>query len=758
MSAPTSTRARPTTLLMLQCDVLEAIASGQSLACVAALLCRRVEALAPTAVCSVLTVDDAGQLLSVASPSLPDAYSRALDGTPIGPDVGPCGTAAFLGHPVEIHDIDSDPRWALYKALPLAAGLRACWSSPVKSADGRVVGIFSIYSHHRRAPNSRERRVVETSLHLCSLAMERDITQQRLSQTNHRFDVALSNMSQGLCFFDGARNLIVANRRYAEIYDLPPEQITPGMSLEAIVALRVAAGSGPTMAADSYLDWRLELKASDSPTDTVSELANGRTIAIHRHPMPDSGSVATHEDITERTLAEAKIRQMAHHDELTGLPNRVVFQQHVKQALAISGRNTKCSVLYLDLDHFKTVNDTFGHSAGDALLRAVAGRLAACVRKGDIVTRLSGDEFAILLIGLDTPERAGELARRIGRVVSQPYTLDGLSIETSASIGISIAPRDGDTPDKLMKSADTALYRAKQDERGSQRYFEPDMDARLQARFALERDLRQAVANNEFELAYQPIYALATNTICAFEALLRWHHPTRGSVSPAEFIPVAEETGLIVPIGAWVLRHACKEAARWPASVKVAVNLSLAQFKNTGLVETLTQALSAAGLPASRLELEITESLLLKNTSDTLGALHKMRNMGASIAMDDFGTGYSSLSSLRSFPFDKIKIDQSFVRDISDKRDSIAIIRAIVGLAKNLGMVTTAEGVETPDQLSCVIAEGCTQVQGYVFSRPLSAKDAREWIEAERTSGSRRFAAVVGGSQLVDRDPGLGAH
>ena len=744
---PSSAGPGPKALHALQYDVLEAIASDQPLDRVAHLLCCRVEALAPTVVCSILTVDDRGRLHPLAGPSLPEAYSHALDGTPIGPKIGSCGTAAFFGHPIEIRDIDADPRWAPFKAMPLAAGLRACWSSPIKGRDGGVVGTFALYYRRRRAPSVVERRVVETSLHLCALAIERDVVWRRLEQTNQRFDLALSNMSQGLCFFDGARNLIVANRRYSEIYDLSRDRIVTGISLQQIMALRVAAGSGPKMGSTEYLDWRGSLKKSDAPTDTVVELANGRVIAIHRQPMPDSGSVASHEDITDRKRAEDKILHMARHDGLTALPNRALFQERVEQALALSGRGQRCAVLCLDLDHFKTVNDTFGHPVGDALLRAVAERMQACVREGDTVSRLAGDEFAVLLVGLDQPESAGELAQRITRTVSEPFKLEGQNVVTGASVGIAVAPRDGNTPDKLMKSANTALYRAKQDERGSQRFFEPEMDARLQARIALERDLRRAVVNQEFELVYQPVYNLAENTICCFEALLRWHHPERGPVSPMEFIPLAEETGLIVPIGAWVLRQACAEAAHWPGSVKVAVNLSAIQFKNKALVQTVTQALETAGLPATRLELEITESLLLKSTTDTLGTLHELRDMGASIAMDDFGTGYSSLSYLRSFPFDKIKIDRSFVGDISEKPDSIAIIRAIVSLAKSLGMLTTAEGVETPDQLSCVRLEGCNQVQGYVFSRPVSAAAARGMLADGQNPGSVRLPST--GAPLV---------
>jgi diguanylate cyclase (GGDEF)-like protein len=715
----------PTALHALQRDVLEAVASGQSLDHVANLLCRRVENLAPAVVCSILTVDDEGQLHPLAAPSLPPDYNQALEGVLIGPNTGSCGAAAFFGHAIEICDIDTDLRWTPYKVMPLAAGLRACWSSPIKGRDGRVIGTIALYYRSCRAPSTLERRIVDTSIHLCALAIEHDAVRSQLERANQRFDVALGNMSQGLCFFDGERRLIVANRRYSEIYDLPAGSIRPGMVLQDIIDLRIAAGSGPKMTSGPYVEWRDVLKASDAPSDTIVELANGRVIAIHRQPMPDSGSVATHEDITERSRTEAQLVYMAQHDALTGLPNRVLFHERMEQALAMSGRGQQCAVLCLDLDHFKAINDTFGHVIGDALLRAVSDRLQACAREVDTVSRLGADEFAVLLVGLSRPEAAAELAHRIVQVLAEPFDLDGHSIFMGASIGIAVAPQDGSAPGKLLKSADTALYRAQTDERGSFCFFEPEMDARLQARMELVRDLRQAVRNQEFALVYQPVINLETNAISCFEALLRWHHPRRGLVSPVEFIPMAEETGLIVPIGAWVLQQACQEARNWPASVKVAVNLSAVQFKDKALIATVRAALADAGLPATRLDLEITETMLLKNSAETLATLHQLRDLGAGISMDDFGTGYSSLSYLRSFPFDKIKIDQSFVRDLSERPDSIAIVRAIVCLGRSLGMVTTAEGVETDDQLAQLRREGCTEVQGYLFSRPTSAENAR---------------------------------
>jgi diguanylate cyclase (GGDEF)-like protein len=419
---------------------------------------------------------------------------------------------------------------------------------------------------------------------------------------------------------------------------------------------------------------------------------------------------------------------MARHDALTGLPNRVLLQERMDHAVMMTGRGQKCAVLCLDLDRFKAVNDTFGHPTGDRLLQAVAERLLACVRETDVVSRLGGDEFAVLMGELEEPPGAGVLAQRIIRLLCEPFDLGGQTVSIGASVGIALAPQDARTAVGLLKSADTALYRAKMDGRGMFRYFESDMDERLQARFEMERDLRAAIADDRLELAFQPLYNVERNELCAFEALLRWRHPARGLISPAEFIPLAEETGLIVPIGAWVLRRACREAAHWPDHVKVAVNLSVVQFKGDALVRTVGAALAEAGLPATRLELEITESVLLVENAETLATLHALRNLGASISMDDFGTGYSSLSYLRRFPFDKIKIDQSFVRDLGEGEESRAIVRAVVGLGRSLGMVTTAEGVETQAQLAQLRREGCTQVQGYLMSRPVTATAARQLL------------------------------
>jgi diguanylate cyclase (GGDEF)-like protein/PAS domain S-box-containing protein len=438
-------------------------------------------------------------------------------------------------------------------------------------------------------------------------------------------------------------------------------------------------------------------------------------------------------DVTERKQAEARIAHMAQHDALTGLPNRVLFHERLDAALAQLGhRGGTLAVHCLDLDHFKSVNDTLGHPIGDELLRVVAERLKADLGDGDLVARLGGDEFAVIQMDIAHPREASDLAAKLINAVSAIYDIQHHEVLIGASIGIALAPSDGDAADVLLRNADMALYRAKAEGRGASHFFEPEMDRRIQARRVLELDLRKAFANGEFDLYYQPLINLQADQISGFEALLRWHHPERGMVLPGEFIPLAEEIGLIGPLGEWVLRRACTEAARWPGDLKIAVNLSPAQFRTRSVVQAVLSALAYSGLPPDRLELEITESVLLGETEANLTILHQLREIGARISMDDFGTGYSSLSYLRSFPFDKIKIDRSFVRDLAERPDCMAIIRAVAGLGASLGISTTAEGVETRAQLDRLRAEGCTEAQGFLFSPPRPSADIMSLLAIEK--------------------------
>ena len=477
----------------------------------------------------------------------------------------------------------------------------------------------------------------------------------------------------------------------------------------------------------SSRNWR-HLRADGSE---IEVLTFGRRVAFDDR----DGYLVAVVDITERRKAEARIAHMAHHDGLTDLPNREHFQERLKQALG-QADGKRVGVLYMDLDLFKNINDSFGHPVGDRLLKQVAERLTTAVRGANLAARLGGDEFAVILAADVSPNEASACASLLIDMVKAPYDLDGQEMVIGASIGIALSPGDGTTPEELMRNADMALYRAKSDGGGVHRFFEREMDLQAQRRRDMELDLRRAFANGEFELHYQPLVSIASDRISGFESLLRWHHPDKGMISPAEFIPVAEDIGLIIQLGEWVLREACAEAVKWPAEVKVAVNLSPAQFRSRNLVQVVISALAQSGLSPTRLELEITESIFLAETDANLAILHQLRELGVGISMDDFGTGYSSLSYLRSFPFDKIKIDRSFVKDLAQRPDCGAIVRAISGLGRSLNITTTAEGVETEDQLDWLRAEGCNEVQGFLFSAARPAAEIGKLLAdfGERTS------------------------
>ena len=563
--------------------------------------------------------------------------------------------------------------------------------------------------------------------------------EERLRVRNFQFDTAINNMSQGLCLFDADHRLNICNDRYAEMYDLPLDRVGPGTHLTEIIDLRFEAGSIPEMSRDEYLHWRTNVANSAEPSDSIVDMKNGRTIKIRHRPLPDLGWVATHEDITEQRQAEIKIAHMAHHDALTDLANRVLLNERLENALAAFRGGEMLAVHHLDLDQFKAVNDTFGHPVGDKLLKIVAERLRGLVRATDTIARMGGDEFVVLQAPIADPTEASALAQSIIELMSMPYDLDGHQAVVGASVGIAVSPGDGSSCDSLLRNADLALYRAKADGRGTFRFFEPVMDLQMQTRRTMEQDLRKALPAGQFELYYQPVVNVASNEIRGFEALIRWNHPERGMIAPATFIPLAEEIGFIVPMGEWVIRQACVAAAKWPEDIHVAVNISAVQFRSPDLMKVIVSALAASGLHPARLELEITETALLHSKEATLAVLHQLRALGVRIAMDDFGTGYSSLTYLQCFPFDKIKIDRSFVKDVTENKGSLNIVRAVAALANGMGMTTTAEGVETQDQLDRIAAEGCTEMQGFLFSRPIPER------EIERTFLSGRASAKAEG-------------
>lgn len=606
-------RGTASRLHLMQQQMLEAMACGMPLASIMESLCHRVEAMAPSVVCSIVEVDRQKRLRHIAGPSLPKHYLDAIDGLPIGPRAGSCGTAAYSGMPVEVLDIETDPRWDGYRELALELGLRACWSSPIKASDGRVLGAFAFYFPRSRGPTTLERRIVAACLHLCMIAMEHEETRVRAYE-------------------------------YAF-------------------------------------------------TDTLTQLAN-----------------------------------------------RARFQQRVAECLPIVAETgQRVAIQYIGLDRFQAVNETIGYAGGDELLKLVAIRLKSVMKDHDAVSRIGGDEFAVIQVGALKDEDIAKCARTIIDLLAEPFVVAGQCVELGASIGIAIGPEDANSGDELIQDAALAMGRLKETGRGTYFFYEKALNERMQLRRRTETSLRRALANNEFELYFQPIFDVATMRVQSAEALLRWHHPQRGMVLPSDFIPIAEECGLIEQIGAWVIRKACLAATQLPPHVSVSVNLSPLQFDAPGLVETIAAALKEAGIEASRLELEITESVLLRDSPVNAALLDQLGDLGVSLALDDFGTGYSSLSYLHRFEFDRVKIDQSFIRGLPNNEGSLKIVRAVVMLAHSLGLKVTAEGVEADAQLAAVKGEGCDAVQGFYMGVPAPISD---FPERFGHASSSRFSAA----------------
>jgi len=646
-----------------------------------------------------------------------------------------CGVAGaqLIGQSV-VGDLIGQPIEARGEAL-LRTASGTCL--PVSVVRKRLSTGDEVYAIH----DLTERRAVEKELQRQNRILQE--REEELKSRNLLLDTALTHMSQGLCMYDKDQRVVVCNERYATLYGLKPEDVKPGITRREVVARRVALGVWGGESPEAYLLDRTA--AIDATTYSVQEMNDGRSIATAHVPMPGGGWVCTHEDITERRQAQAKIEHLARHDVLTNLPNRVLVRERLQEALSRLRSGEGLAVHSIDLDRFKEINDALGHAVGDELLKAVAERLSEVVGGADTLARMGADEYVIVQSPAFSPTEATDFARCIIARMNEPFTLaEQFQVVIGVSIGIALAPADGTDADQLLKDANLALSRAKEEERGRYRFFEKEMDARMRARHELEGNLRNALANGELDLYYQPLMNLRRNELSGFEALMRWHTPDGNVVPPGEFIPLAEETGLIVPMGEWALRQALNEAAKWPRHIRVAVNLSPVQFNARNLTQLVMSALASSGVEASRLELEITESLLLQNRETTRVTLHQLRDLGVRIALDDFGTGFSSLSYLRSFPFDKIKIDQSFIAGLADGNgESLAIVRAVARLGASLGVATTAEGVETELQLDIARREGFTEAQGFWIGRPQSAAELAGEGRLSRTRKARRRPAAV---------------
>jgi diguanylate cyclase (GGDEF)-like protein/PAS domain S-box-containing protein len=710
-------------------------------------VCRRAEALlGEGASCSILLLDPDGVHARVGgAPSLPPQFSAAINGVAIGPRVGSCGTAMYERRLVIVEDIEIDPLWADYRHLALPLGLRACWSVPFENDAGTVLGAFAVYYPTSRRPSAEAEAILRDIGSSVGLAVHQDVMAQRLAHSEEHHRLVVDHLSEGIVVQSRAGVVLACN---------------PSAQRMLRTTAQIIGRSIRTVMTRSYHEDGTLVSESDRPTSRVLatgkpilgvtigvELVGGDVVWITENVVPiirpgdsePSSVLISFTDIGPVREAQQQLKFLATRDSLTGLYNRAYLTERMRDLFepgaAAGGELASVAVLFVDLDGFKKVNDTAGHEGGDALLCSVAERLSACVGRRDTLARVGGDEFVIVISAYENSGHLIGLARRILDMIAVPFAVAGNEYYLGASIGISLFPEDGQDVATLMRNADSAMYHAKQRGRNNFQFFTAELNQHLQRRFTIEQSLRRALAADELSLVYQPIVDSQDGRTIGAEALLRWYNAELGNVSPGEFIPVAEDAGLIVEIGGWVLARACAQVAQWRRTLApdliVAVNLSPRQF-NDGLLERIEGCLEESGLEPAALELEITERLLMSDSETVLPILSALSAMGVRMSVDDFGTGYSSLSYLKRFPLHNLKIDRSFVAGLPDHRDSIAITQAVVAMAHSLGMNVTAEGVETGEQAAFLRAIDCDKQQGYLYSRPVGASAyARRLCDAQ---------------------------
>ena len=721
--------------------VLEMIATGAPFQETLDALVRTIEADSPELLGSILLLDDDGQhLRHGAAPSLPAAYSRAIDGGAIGPRAGSCGTAAFRREQVLAADIEIDPLWADYRELAAAHGLRACWSTPIFDANRRVLGTFALYFRAPALPTDRHAKLIEMATHTAAIAIanmkserERVNLMQALYASESMFRSIFENAAIGVTLTDTQRRFVRCNPAFARLLGYAESEIVGRSFAEFTHPEDIAANeeSYRALTAGEIDHFALDKRYLRKDGGVVWVRLTVSLVPSDATSGPFT--IGMMEDVTSRKEAEARIRYLATHDGLTDLPNRNLMQDRIAQAIGHARRGGRqIALMYLDLDRFKVINEGFGHPFGDAVIRSAAERLKSLVRESDALARHSGDEFLILLADLRKSADVYVVAQKILDGFAQPFSLEGREVFVGASIGVSTFPNDATDADTLVANASAAMFRAKDLGRNTYQFFTREMSAEVLRRVGLESKLRLAIAHSELHLAYQPKIDLASGAITGCEALLRWTHPELGAVSPGQFIPVAEESGLIVPIGDWVLRAACAQCKAWTDAgllpVAMSVNLSSRQFLQQDVVAWVLDALEQTGLAPTQLELELTESLIAQDTEKVIATINQLKKRGVRHSIDDFGTGYSSLSYLKRFRVDTLKIDQSFVRHMHKERDDAAIVLAIISLAHSLGLKVIAEGVERSEDCGFLRQHGCDEMQGYYFSKPLPAKEFAELL------------------------------
>ncbi|MDY7510359.1 sensor domain-containing protein [Ralstonia wenshanensis] len=744
-------------LLASENAVLAQLASNATLSTVLRHLCLYVEQVYPNAMSALLLLDADSQTMSVAAaPTLPAAYAATLENTPVGPDAGACGCAVYLGDAVFIDNIATDPRWQHERTAALAAGFVSAWALPIRSSRGDKLGVLGLFYRQPCMPAEEEQHFLDDVTHLAGVAIQKDNVERGLAESEERYRLAISNLHEGVVIMSPDGVVQAANASAERILRVRPGQLVGRNRLDPIQ--RVVDEDGKEVGATMMPSGQV-LRTGEPIFGRVYGLllktgelmwVRQNIIPIRRHAEPAPSSVMlSFADITDIKRAEQRLRHLAAHDALTGLTNRSFFIAHLESTIeSARDESRELALFFLDLDRFKSVNDTAGHACGDTLLQSAAARLTDCIGPGDVIARLGGDEFVILIDQRVEGKRIALLAERLLQAMREPFDTVNGRYYLGVSIGVALYPHDGISGSDLLRSADAAMYRAKQNGRNRAQFYTAELNARLQRRYMLENALRDARENNELQLVYQPKYDLASHRIVGAEALLRWNSAKLGAISPVEFIPVAEETGLIVPIGAWVLRRACEQAVIWYEALgydfRMAVNLSARQFQAGDVVPMIEQTLADTGLPPTALEVEITESLLMGGADEVRPMFDALTAQGIRISIDDFGTGYSSLSYLQRFPISNVKIDRSFITGIPGDPDSVALTEAIVAMARALGMTVTAEGVEDADQVEFLAKAGCQEIQGYYIGKPVTAEGFDRLLRAHLSVVDAGVRAALG--------------
>ncbi len=709
--------------------ILEMIALDEPLKDILREVCLGIEWIVGQICCSISLLDLDGEHVQVAAaPSLPEAYVRLINGMAIGPQAACCGTAICLNQPVIAGDIASDPLWEGLREAAMAHGLRACWSVPIRAASGTVLGALDVYYAEPQLPSKDDLNFVSNITHLVGVAVQKERVERSLQESEERYRSVVNCLAEGIMVQGRDGTIVACNPSAERILRLPPGSAVGKKDLgvrsmfaedgseipQHLLPSRVALRSG-----EAILNLTMGLETADGSIVWVSQ----NVLPIrHAGEQEVSSVLVSFTDVSAVKEAQQRLKFLASHDSLTGLPNRACLTERLAHALALAQRKKhRVALLFLDLDRFKHVNDTIGHEAGDQLLQTVTARLSSCIRETDTLARLGGDEFVVLAEGFEDASYLVGLAERMLHAISEPFRLRGYEYYLGVSIGISVHPDDGADGHTLLRCADSAMYAAKESGRNNYQFFTQELNTRSQRRYHLEKNLRHALSSEQFVLHYQAKIDLQSGRIVGAEALLRWQHPENGLISPVDFIPVAEETGLIVPIGRWVLEQACRQTAAWRArlapDLRMAVNLSPRQFQDEGLVESVRLALERNSLPARTLEFEITESLLIGESEKLLPMFDALTGLGVLFSLDDFGTGYSSLSYLQRFPISNLKIDRSFINGIPANRDSVALTQTIIAMANALSLSVTAEGVEEERQMRFLQEAGCTRNARQLFQR-----------------------------------------